>query len=102
MKSLSAQDRTAHIIQQAVTHVLMDALYSTFIIIRAACIICRLKDGSRNVIYDVTGKSISVANVKGFGDKVMFTVIESNKDDKGIIRVKSRGIIAYSIFSGLS
>lgn len=55
-----------------------------------------LKDGSRNVVYEVTGKSISVANVKGFGDKVMFTVIESNKDDKGIIRVKSRGILAYS------
>ena len=48
-----------------------------------------LKNGSRNVVYEVTGKSISVANVKGFGDKVMFTVIESNKDDKGSIRVKS-------------
>lgn len=55
-----------------------------------------LKNGSRNVVYEATGKSISVANVKGFGDKVMFTVIESNKDDKGIIRVKSRGIFAYS------
>ena len=30
-----------HIIQQAVTHVLMAALYTTFIIIMAACIICR-------------------------------------------------------------
>ena len=55
-----------------------------------------LKNGSRNVVYEVTGKSISVANVKGFGDKVMFTVIESNKDDKGSIRVKSRGIFGYS------
>ena len=34
--------------------------------------------------------------LNGFGDKVMFTVIESNKDDKGSIRVKSRGIFAYS------
>lgn len=55
-----------------------------------------LKNGSRNVIYEVTGKSIAVKNVKGFGDKVMFTVIESNKDDEGIIRAKSRGLFAYS------
>ena len=55
-----------------------------------------LKNGSRNVIYEVTGKSIAVKNVKGFGDKAMFTVIESNKDDEGIIRAKSRGLFAYS------
>lgn len=32
---------TVHIIQQVVMHVLRVALYTTFIIIMAACIICR-------------------------------------------------------------
>lgn len=56
-----------------------------------------LKDGTRKVVYEVTGKGLAIKNVKSFGDKVFFIVQES-KDfmDKDNMVVKSRGLYLYS------
>lgn len=32
-----------------------------------------LKDGTRNIVYSVTGKGLAVKNVKSFGDKVFYS-----------------------------
>lgn len=62
-----------------------------------------LKDGTRNIVYSVTGKGLAVKNVKSFGDKVFFIVQESeNFMDKNKMQVRSRGLYSYSHDNGVN
>ena len=54
-----------------------------------------LKNGERNEIYDVTGVSLAIKNVKGFGDGLYFNVQHSERSDENI-SISSYGLYMYS------
>ena len=55
-----------------------------------------LTSGDKKIVYEVTGKGISITNVKCFGDKIFFTVREADSISDKAISVHSRGLFSYS------
>lgn len=57
-----------------------------------------LKDGSTKDIYEISGKNISIANVKSYGDKLYFEVQE--QAEKRSYNSKTRGLYTYDYQTG--
>lgn len=55
-----------------------------------------LTSGDKKIVYEVTGKGISITNVKCFGDKIFFTVREADSISDKAMSVHSRGLFSYS------
>lgn len=91
----SGQDASTHLVFHGdyayayceYTHYTLDEEY-TEIIKRIS-----LKDGSTNNIYEVSGKNITVADVKSYGNRLYFAVQE--QVEKRSYNSKTRGLYAY-------